>query len=72
MTDIIVESDLWMNRIYPEGLVESWLVPDGSTVTAGQPVAVVQIEGAPVTLASPCPAYYRSTHPRITRWSRAQ
>lgn len=53
MADIIVEADLWMNRIYPEGLMESWLVPDGSAVTAGQPVAVVQIEGVPVTLASP-------------------
>ncbi len=33
--------------------MENWLVPDGSTVAAGQPVAVVQVEGEPVTLTSP-------------------
>lgn len=35
MADIVVESDFWMNRIYPEGLMENWLVPDGGTVAAG-------------------------------------
>ena len=53
MADIVVAPDLWINRIYPEGLIENWLVRDGSVIAAGQPVAIVQIEGKPVTLAAP-------------------
>jgi pyruvate/2-oxoglutarate dehydrogenase complex dihydrolipoamide acyltransferase (E2) component len=53
MVDFVVAPDLWMNRTYPEGLIENWLVPDGSVVAASQPVAVVQIEGKTVTLTSP-------------------
>ena len=53
MAGIAVESDFWMNRIYPESLMENWLAPDGGTVAAGQAVAVAQIERAPITLTPP-------------------
>ena len=53
MVELIVGPDLWVNRIYPEGLIEDWLVPDGAMVTAEQPVAQLRIEGELITLKAP-------------------
>lgn len=53
MMQLIVSPDLWVNRIYPEGLIENWLVPDGETVLAEQPVAQLRIEGELITLKAP-------------------
>jgi pyruvate/2-oxoglutarate dehydrogenase complex dihydrolipoamide acyltransferase (E2) component len=46
MVDVKVPDDLWATATLPEGVLEQWLVPDGATVHAGDPVATVRIEDA--------------------------
>jgi pyruvate/2-oxoglutarate dehydrogenase complex dihydrolipoamide acyltransferase (E2) component len=46
MVDVKVPDDLWATATLPEGVLEQWLVPDGATVRAGDPVASVRIEDA--------------------------
>ena len=53
MVQLIVDPELWVSRIYPEGLIEDWLVPDGAMVTAEQPVVQLRIEGELITLKAP-------------------
>jgi pyruvate/2-oxoglutarate dehydrogenase complex dihydrolipoamide acyltransferase (E2) component len=53
MVQLIVAPELWTNRIYPEGLIENWLVADGALVKAEQPLAQLRIEGELVTLKAP-------------------
>jgi len=53
MVQLVVAPDFWVNRIYPEGLIEDWLVPDGTAVQAEQPVAQLRIEGELITLKAP-------------------
>lgn len=53
MVQLIVAPDFWVNRIYPEGLIENWLVPDGTVVKAEQAVAELRIEGEIITLKAP-------------------
>ena len=53
MVQLVVAPDFWTNRVYPEGLIENWLVPDGASVKAEQPVAHLRIEGELVTLKAP-------------------
>ena len=53
MVQLIVAPDLWVNRIYPEGLIENWLVADGALVKAEQPVVELRIEGDVITLKAP-------------------
>ena len=53
MVKLIVTPDFWVSRIYPEGLLEQWLVGDGAQVEAGEPVANLRIEGELVTLKAP-------------------
>lgn len=53
MVQLVVAPELWVNRIYPEGLIENWLVPDGALVKAEQPVAELRIEGELITLKAP-------------------
>jgi hypothetical protein len=53
MVQLIVDPELWISRIYPEGLIEDWLVPDGAMVKAEQPVAQLRIEGELITLKAP-------------------
>lgn len=45
-TDIIIPAEFWGTTIFPEGLLESWIVADDSMVEAGEPVAAVRVEGA--------------------------
>ena len=49
---LAVAPDLWATSIMPEGILEIWLVPDGSEVTTGHPLARVSIEGRQHTLVA--------------------
>ena len=53
MTDLIVPPDFWVSRIFPEGIVERWLVPDGADVRQKQPLAELRIEGELISLEAP-------------------
>ncbi|MBN9554121.1 MAG: dihydroneopterin aldolase [Alphaproteobacteria bacterium] len=53
MVHLVVSPDFWVNRIYPEGLLEKWLVDDGATVQTDQPLAELRIEGELLTLKAP-------------------
>ncbi len=50
---ITVAPDLWSTSIMPEGLLEKWLFNDGSSVSAGDPVATLRIEDALHDLLAP-------------------
>ena len=39
MADVRVAEDLWSTGMLPEGILERWLVADGSRVRAGEAVA---------------------------------
>ncbi|WP_419951655.1 biotin/lipoyl-containing protein [Methylobacterium sp.] len=43
MADVRVAEDLWSTGMLPEGILERWLVADGSRVRAGEAVAAVRI-----------------------------
>ena len=51
--DIKVPPELWASSIMPEGIVEKWLRPNGSTINAGEPIAVVRIESGLHELLAP-------------------
>jgi pyruvate/2-oxoglutarate dehydrogenase complex dihydrolipoamide acyltransferase (E2) component len=53
MADLIVEPDLWISRMLPEGIVEKWLVADGASVASNDPVADLRIENQLRRLKSP-------------------
>jgi pyruvate/2-oxoglutarate dehydrogenase complex dihydrolipoamide acyltransferase (E2) component len=53
MVQLVVAPDFWVNRIYPEGLLESWLVADGANVSAGETIAQLRIEGELIELKAP-------------------
>lgn len=53
ITTINVAPELWGNSMLPEGILESWLVPDGYLVEAGDPVALVRIEDCLHELMAP-------------------
>lgn len=53
MTDLIVQPDLWVSRMLPEGIVEKWLVADGASVASDDPVVDVRIENQLRRLKSP-------------------
>ena len=53
MVQLVVAPDLWVTRIYPEGVLEKWLAKDGAHVESGQPVADLRIEGELVKLKAP-------------------
>jgi pyruvate/2-oxoglutarate dehydrogenase complex dihydrolipoamide acyltransferase (E2) component len=44
--DIKVADDLWASIMLPEGTMERWLVPNGASVSAGDPIAEIRIEDA--------------------------
>ena len=50
MVQLVVAPDFWVTRIYPEGLLEKWLVADGDHVNANQAVAQLRIEGELIEL----------------------
>jgi len=53
MVQLVVAPDFWVNRIYPEGLLEQWLVADDAHVCAGQAIAQLRIEGEVIELKAP-------------------
>ena len=53
MVQLVVTPDFWVSGIYPEGLIERWIVPDGTDVQADQPLAELRIEGDLITLKAP-------------------
>jgi pyruvate/2-oxoglutarate dehydrogenase complex dihydrolipoamide acyltransferase (E2) component len=53
MVQVAVSPDFWVSRIYPEGIIERWLVRDGASVKTDQALAELRIEGAIITLKSP-------------------
>jgi biotin carboxyl carrier protein len=53
MTDIRVSEDLWATGVLPEGILERWLVEDGTLVRAGQAVAAVRVGTALHDIVSP-------------------
>jgi hypothetical protein len=53
ITKISAAPDLWATSLLPEGLLEKWLLADGSLVEAGDPVAAVRIEDALHELTAP-------------------
>ena len=55
MLDVKVPGNLWATATLPEGVLERWLVPDGSTVAAGDPVAAIRLEEALHEVLSPVP-----------------
>ncbi len=44
VTEVRASQDLWASRMAPAGILERWLVPDGSRVRAGAAIARVRIE----------------------------
>jgi len=46
MTMINLDEALWQNSMLPEGILERWLVDNGTKVTAGERIAEVRIESA--------------------------
>jgi pyruvate/2-oxoglutarate dehydrogenase complex dihydrolipoamide acyltransferase (E2) component len=55
MLDVKVPDDLWATSTLPEGVLERWLVPDGTTVRAGDPVAAIRLEEALHEVIAPAP-----------------
>ncbi|MDP4003353.1 biotin/lipoyl-containing protein [Methylobacterium sp. NEAU K] len=53
MPDVRVSEELWATAILPEGILEQWLVEDGTLVRAGQAVAAVRIGEALHEIVSP-------------------
>jgi hypothetical protein len=53
MIQLVVTPDFWVNRVYPEGLLENWLLKDGAEVIAAQPIARLRIEGELIELKAP-------------------
>lgn len=53
MVPIRVASDLWNTSILPTGILQRWLLPDGTFVEAGDAVACVRIENRLYDIVSP-------------------
>jgi hypothetical protein len=53
MANIAVAPELWASCILPEGFIERWLVPNGTLVRAGDPLAEVRIEDGLHKIAAP-------------------
>jgi pyruvate/2-oxoglutarate dehydrogenase complex dihydrolipoamide acyltransferase (E2) component len=46
MTMINLDEALWQNSMLPEGILERWLVDDGTKVAVGERIAEVRIESS--------------------------
>jgi pyruvate/2-oxoglutarate dehydrogenase complex dihydrolipoamide acyltransferase (E2) component len=53
MTIINLDESLWQNSMLPEGILERWLVNDGTKVTPGERIAEVRIESSLHEIMSP-------------------
>jgi pyruvate/2-oxoglutarate dehydrogenase complex dihydrolipoamide acyltransferase (E2) component len=54
VTEIMVAPELWSTALLPEGILEQWLLDDGSRVRGGDPIASVRIEDALHEVMAPC------------------
>lgn len=46
MHEIYVAPELWASSLFPEGVIEKWLLADGAPVKAGRAVVAVRVEDA--------------------------
>ncbi len=53
MIEIVVAPELWSTSIMPEGILEGWLVANGTIVNKGAAVAKVRIEDMLHELTAP-------------------
>ena len=53
MVELVIAPEFWMSRMLPEGIVERWLVSDGTVVKPNDPVVDLRIEGELVKLKAP-------------------
>ena len=52
-TGIVITPELWSCNVMPEGILESWLVTEGSTVRQGDAVATIRIEDCMHKMVAP-------------------
>jgi pyruvate/2-oxoglutarate dehydrogenase complex dihydrolipoamide acyltransferase (E2) component len=55
MLAVTVNEGLWAASMAPEGVLERWRARDSETITAGQALAEVRIEGALHEILAPGP-----------------
>jgi pyruvate/2-oxoglutarate dehydrogenase complex dihydrolipoamide acyltransferase (E2) component len=55
MITINLDEGLWQNSMLPEGILERWLVTDGTEVASGERIAEVRIESSLHEIMSPGP-----------------
>jgi pyruvate/2-oxoglutarate dehydrogenase complex dihydrolipoamide acyltransferase (E2) component len=53
MQDIRANEALWASTMFPQGIVERWLIADQAIVARGQRIAEIRIEGALHDIAAP-------------------
>jgi pyruvate/2-oxoglutarate dehydrogenase complex dihydrolipoamide acyltransferase (E2) component len=53
MITINLDEALWQNSMLPEGILERWLVDDGTLVVTGERIAEVRIESSLHEIMSP-------------------
>ena len=53
MSYVHVPTELWTTSLMPEGILERWLVEDGSRVAAGQALACIRIQDSLHEVMSP-------------------
>jgi len=53
MIAIAVPADFWSSSMLPQGILEKWLMADGTFVEAGEAVACVRVEDALHELMAP-------------------
>jgi pyruvate/2-oxoglutarate dehydrogenase complex dihydrolipoamide acyltransferase (E2) component len=52
-SSVSIAPELWATSILPEGILERWILAEGSQIEAGDPVAVVRIESAQHDILAP-------------------
>ncbi len=60
MTVIKVAPELWSTNVFPEGVIEQWLLPDGAPVKEGKAIALVRVEDALHELTAPASGRLRT------------
>ena len=62
MPYVIVDENLWRTRLMPEGILTSWRVADGATVTAGELIAELAIEDLTHGVVAPADGILRQLY----------
>ncbi len=58
--EIKIAPELWASSVLPEGMIEAWLMPAGSYVEGGKPVATIRIEDALHEIVAPASGRLRT------------